>query len=146
VLVPSGLARRGLPVKDTLPLAPAALDAWLWRIDQAARLVMQRGAGLNEIELDWQPDGGWPLRRVLHHLARSERLYAAALDEALPDAGPARRYEEACRRFDKVERAAAKRGEDASVVYAGLYGVLAAPEEVVGLTLAIESELLAGAR
>jgi len=132
---------------DTLPLAPAALDAWLWRIDQAARLVVQRAAGLNEIELDWQPpDGGWPLRRVLHHLARSERLYAAALDEALPDAGPARRYEEACRRFDEVERAAAKHGEDASVVYAGLYGVLATPEEVVGLTLAIEGELLAGAR
>ena len=34
----------------------------------------------------------------------------------------------------------------ASVVYAGLYGVLNTTEEVVGLTLAIEGELLAGAR
>ena len=31
---------------DRLPLAPADLDAWLWRIDQAARLLAQRAAGL----------------------------------------------------------------------------------------------------
>jgi DinB superfamily len=132
---------------DRLPLVPAALDAWLWRIDQAARLVVQRAASLTETELDWlPPDGGWPLRRVLHHLARSERLYAAALDEALPDSDPAERYEEACRRLDEGLRAAAKRGEDTSIVYAGLYGVLATREELVGLTLAIEGELLTGAR
>jgi uncharacterized damage-inducible protein DinB len=128
---------------DRLELAPAALEAWLWRIDQAARLVVQRAAGLTDAELDWlPPDGGWPLRRVLHHLARSERLYAAALDEALPDADPRQRYEEACRRFGEVERAAAGRGEDASIVYAGLYGVLATREEVVDLVLAVEGELL----
>src|SRR5262245_27775283 len=38
---------------DTLPLAPADLDAWLWRIDQAARLVQTRAAALTEAELDW---------------------------------------------------------------------------------------------
>jgi hypothetical protein len=43
-------------------------------------------------------------------------------------------------------RAAAGRGEDASIVYAGLYGVLQTREEVVGLVLAIEGELLAGTR
>jgi len=46
-------------------------------VDQAARLVQQRTAMLTETELDWQPpDGGWPLRRVLHHLARWQWLYA----------------------------------------------------------------------
>lgn len=129
---------------DRLPLAPADLDAWLWRIDQAARLVAQRAAELSEVELDWlPPDRGWPLRRVLHHLARSERLYAAALDEALPDDDPSRRYEAACRRLDDGVRAAGERGKDESIVYAGLYGVLQTPEEVVGLVLAIEDELLA---
>lgn len=130
---------------DRLPLTRADLDAWLWRIDQAARLVQQRAAGLTEAELDWRPpDGGWPLRRVLHHLARSERLYAAALDEALPGGDPRPRYEEACRRLDEAVRAAAGRGRDESIVYPGLYGVLQAPEEVVELVLAIEGELLAG--
>jgi DinB family protein len=129
---------------DRLPLAPADLDAWLWRIDQATRLVIQRAAALSRAELDWlPPDGGWPLRRVLHHLARSERLYAAALDEALPDDDPARRYEEASRRLDDAVRAARDRGRDESIVYAGLYGVLQTPEEVVALVLTIESELLA---
>jgi hypothetical protein len=132
---------------DRLPLAPADLDAWLWRVDQASRLVVQRAAGLTEAELDWlPPDGGWPLRRVLHHLARSERLYAAALDEALPEGDPPHRYEEACERFGEVVRAAARRGEDASIVYAGLYGVLATPDEAVDLVLTIEGELLAGSR
>jgi hypothetical protein len=132
---------------DRLPLAPADLDAWLWRIDQATRLVVQRAAGLTEAELDWlPPDGGWPLRRVLHHLARSERLYAAALDEALPDEDPPHRYEEACRRFGEVVRVVAGRSEEASIVYAGLYGVLATPDEVVDLVLTIEGELLAGSR
>ena len=132
---------------DRGPLATADLDAWLWRIDQAARLVVQRAAGLTEAQLDWlPPDGGWPLRRVLHHLARSERLYAAALDEALPDADPVRRYEEACRRLGEAARAVSGRGESASIVYAGLYGGLAEPDEVISLALAIEGELLAGAR
>ena len=31
---------------DHLPLSPADLDAWLWRIDQAARFFVQRAAGL----------------------------------------------------------------------------------------------------
>ena len=129
---------------DRLPLAPADLDAWLWRIDQATRLVVRRAEQLSLAELDWlPPDGGWPLRRVLHHLARSERLYAAALDEALPDEDPARRYEAASRRLDDGVRAASDRGRDESTVYAGLYGVLQSPEEVVDLVLTIERELLA---
>lgn len=59
--------------EDRLPLTGADFDAWLWRIDQGARLLVQRAAGLSQAELDWAPpDGGWPLRRVLHHVARSE--------------------------------------------------------------------------
>ena len=131
---------------DRLPLPPEALAAWLWRIDQAAHLVTQHAAALTEAELDWPPpDGGWPLRRVLHHLARSERLYAAALDEALPDASPVARYEEACRRLDAAAREAERRGADPSAVYPGLYGVLSMPAQITELTLEIEGELLAGA-
>lgn len=141
--VPSGVT---LP-EDRLPLAQADLDSWLWRIDQAARLVQQRAAGLTEAELDWlPPDGRWPLRRVLHHLARSERLYAAALDEALPEADAEVRYKEACRRLDHEVRGAVSRVPDPSIIYAGLYGVLQTPGEVVDLVLAIEGELLAAER
>jgi len=132
---------------DVLPLAPADLDAWLWRIDQAARLVEQRAAGLSEAQLDWcPPDGGWPLRRVLHHLARSERLYAAALDEALPADDAQAGYHEACRRLDAAVREAGDRGADPSIVFAGLYGVLHTPADVVDLVLAIEGELRTAAR
>jgi hypothetical protein len=130
---------------DLLPLSAADLDAWLWRIDQTVRLVVQRAEALTVAELDWlPPDGGWPLRRVLHHLARSERLYAAALDEALLDEDPSRRYAEACRRLDAELGTAAGRGRDPSIVYAGLYGVLQSPEEVVDQVLTIEGELLRG--
>src|ERR687888_243564 len=41
-----------------------------------------------------------PLRRVLDHVARSEVLYAASFDEALPD-DPVARYVEADARFSK---------------------------------------------
>ena len=131
---------------DRLALLQPDLDAWLWRIDQAARLLRQRAAGLTAEELDWlPPDGGWPLRRVLHHVARSELLYSTSLDEALPSNDPRQRYAEACRRFDDAVCAAGSRDEHASVVYAGPYGVLRTPEQVIGDLLAIEGELLAGA-
>ena len=128
--------------EDRLSLSRPDLDAWLWRIDQAARLLAQRAAALTPAELDWlPPDGGWPLRRVLHHVARSELLYSASLDEALPDGDAATRYEEACRRLD--ERVQAVRDGDAQIVYAGLYGVLRTPGEVVDDVVTMEGELLA---
>jgi hypothetical protein len=52
-------------------------------------------------------------------------------------------FDAACRRFDEAIRAAFSRGEDASVVYPGLYGVLRTPKEVVDDVLTIEGELLA---
>jgi len=130
---------------DLLPLSQPDLEAWLWRIDQSARLLVQRAAGLTEAELDWEPPHeGWPLRRVFHHVARSELLYAAALDEALPEGDARSRYEEACRRLDEAVDAAAARGEDTSIVCAGLYGVIREAGEVLGDALAMEQELLAG--
>ena len=131
---------------DRLPLAAADLDAsWLWRIDQAARLVQQRAAELTQTELDWlPPDGGWPLRRVLHHLARSERLYAASLDEALPDGNPSTRFDEACHRLDEMVPVGRSRAGDPSVVFPGLYGVIHTPDEIMDQVLVMEGELLAG--
>ena len=60
--------------EDRLPLTAADLDGWFLRIDQATRLLVQRAAGLANDALDWQPpDGGWTLRRVLHHVATRNR-------------------------------------------------------------------------
>jgi len=130
---------------DRLPLTGSDLDAWLWRIDQAARLLAQHAAGLSAAELDWQPpDRGWPLRCVFHHVARSELLYSASLDEALPGEDPRDRYVDACRRLGEAVQVAEAHGDDPSVVYAGLYGVLRRAEEVLDDALLFESELLAG--
>jgi hypothetical protein len=131
---------------DQLPLTEPDLDAWLWRIDQAARLLVQHAGRLSEDEVDWRPpDGGWPLRRVFHHVARSELLYAASLDESIPAQDPRLRYLEACRRLEERVRATAVCGDDAGTVYAGLYGVLRTPAQVIADVLGIEAELLAGA-
>jgi DinB superfamily len=116
--------------EDRLPLDTADLDAWMWRIDQAVHLLGQRAAALSEDELDWQPpDGGWPLRRVLHHVARSELLYATALDDALPEE-PIARYAEARRRFDERFAAAWERREDGSILYVNTYGAVSTPDAV----------------
>src|SRR5438105_376098 len=129
--------------EDRLPLTAADLDAWLWRIDQAMRLLVQRAAALGEEELDWlPPDGGWPLRRVLHHVARSEVLYAASFDEALPE-DPAARYAEADTRLGARLGAARARAGDPSIVFPDPYGTLFTPAEVVDEVIALERELVA---
>ena len=131
--------------EDRLPLAASDLDAWLWRIDQATRLFIQRVESLSNDELDWQPpDGGWPLRRVAHHVARDEVFYAASLDDALPEDAMSR-YTEASRRLDERLRAGQMRGEDTSIVYAHLYGAPRTLEEVVREVLTVESGLLENA-
>ena len=128
--------------EDRLPLTVADLDAWLWRIDQAMRLLVQRAAALGEEELDWlPPDGGWPLRRVLHHVARSEVLYAASFDEALPE-DPAARYAEADTRLGQRLGAARARAGDPSIVFPDPYGTLFTPAEVVDEVIALERELV----
>jgi hypothetical protein len=132
--------------EDRLPLTIADLEAWLWRIDQAVRLLIQRAATLSDDELDWQPpDGGWPLRRVFHHVARSERLYAASFDEALPDE-PVARFQEADARFRKSLRSAEAAAVDPSIVFPDPYGTFFTPAEVIGEVLSLEDELLAQAR
>lgn len=86
--------------EDRVPLSDADLGAWMWRVDQTTRLVIQRASLLSENELDWAPpDGGWTLRRVVHHVASAEWLYATALEELLPDEAVGR-YREASRRFN----------------------------------------------
>src|SRR6058998_1551348 len=127
--------------EDRLPLTATDLDAWLWRIDQAMRLLIRRAAALSQDELDWQPpDGGWPLRRVLHHVARSEVLYAASFDEVLPD-DPVARYAEADARFSKRLVAARAMTDDPSIVFPDPYGTFFTPAGVVAEVLALESEL-----
>ena len=128
--------------EDRLPLTAADLDAWLWRIDQALLLLTQRAAGLSDDDLDWQPpDGGWPLRRVLHHVARSEVLYAASFDEALPE-DPVARYTEADARFETRLVAARAVADDPSIVFPDPYGTFFTPGAVVAEVLALESELV----
>lgn len=84
--------------EDTLPLTEADLSAWLWRIDLVVGLLTTRTSHLTSAQLDWQPpDGGWNLRRVIHHVARTYG-YAAWLDEALSEDAEAR-YIEANRRL-----------------------------------------------
>src|SRR5437867_1952929 len=131
--------------EDRLPLTARDLDGWLWRIDQALQLLIQRAATLGPDDLDWQPpDGGWPLRRVLHHVARSELLYAASFDERLPD-DPIARYEEADARLSQRLASHAING-DPSVVFPGPYGTLFTPAEVVAEVLALEKELVSRTR
>src|SRR5947208_215852 len=126
---------------DCLPLTADDLAAWLWRIDQVVLLLVHRAAGLSETELDWiPPDGGWPLRRVLHHVARSEILYSASLDEALPEE-PLARYVEAGRRFGERLTAAYTAGADPSILYITLYGVVSTPAGVAREVLSAETQL-----
>ena len=131
--------------EDRLPLTAADLNAWLWRIDMAVRRLAERAAALDADELDWRPpDGGWPLRRVLHHVARSELLYAAAFDEALPD-DLAARYVEADARLGKILLTSRERAGDPSVVFPDPYGTFRTPEDVVAEVVALEGELVAQA-
>ncbi len=128
--------------EDRLALASEDLEAWLWRIDQATRLFIQRVARLSTDELDWQPpDGGWSLRRVAHHVARDEVFYAASLDNALPE-DIIERYVDASRRLGKRVCASQERGDDISIVYAHLYGALYTLAEASREVLTIESSVL----
>jgi DinB superfamily len=92
-------------------------------------------------ELDWQPpDGGWPLRRILHHVARSEMLYAGSFDEALPR-DPVAGYARADVRLRTRLRAIPAR-LDPAVVYPNLHGTFLTPHRAMGEVLALERELL----
>jgi DinB family protein len=127
--------------EDRLPLAKNDLAAWMWRIDQALGLLIERAASLSEDELDWQPpDGGWSLRRVLHHVARSELLYAASFDEALPE-DPIARYTEADARFNARLVEARAVADDKSIAFPDPYGTFFTPDEVVEEVLALERDL-----
>jgi DinB superfamily len=128
--------------EDRLPLAAADLEAWLWRIDQAIRLLGGRADELTDDELDWAPpDGGWPLRRVIHHVARCEGLYATALDEA-PPADALTRYQRSARLLGARLEAAHDREGDPSIAYVNLYGVFHTAETAQGEVLDLEGSLI----
>src|SRR5262249_20672155 len=81
--------------EDRLPLTPSDLAVGLWRVDVAVGLLVERPGRRGDGDLDWHPpDGGGTLRRALHHVARSEVLYATSFDDPLPE-DPAARYAEA---------------------------------------------------
>jgi len=128
--------------EDRLPLTRSDLDAWLWRIDLATGLMVERARRLGGEELDWQPpDGGWTLRRVLHHVARSEVLYTSAFDDALPE-DPVARYAEAAARLGKSLTAASESAADPSIVFPDPYGTFFTLDGVVAEVVALERELL----
>jgi len=128
--------------EDSLPLTRPDLDAWLWRIDLATGLMVERARRLGDEALDWQPpDAGWTLRRVLHHVARSEVLYSTAFDDALPE-DPTARYAEADARLGECLTAARERAGDPSVVFPDPYGTFFTPDGVVAEVVALERELL----
>lgn len=121
--------------EDLQPLSARELHAWLWRIDQAIEVVAERARQLSPEQLDWTPpDGGWPLRQILHHLAGAELYYAVWMDEALPEEALAR-YTEANRRF-------AERLSQAFTALAAGQGVLFKPSSDGTLTAQQMAELV----
>ena len=72
---------------DRLPLSSSDLDAWLWRVDQAARLVRQRAGELTEAELDWRP----PQRRLAPPPRAASSCPVGTTLRSVNRRGPARR-------------------------------------------------------
>jgi len=127
--------------EDRLPLTPADLKAWLWRIDLAVEMVAQRAASLSAEQLDWiPPDGGWSLRHVLHHLASAEVYYAIWLDKALSEE-PVARYTEATQRFDQHLRQVLDSSADTHLAFFQ-GGTSITIEQAVQQVLEAEQELL----
>ncbi len=84
--------------EDHSPLSQQEFNAWLWRVDRVAALLTLRAQALSDTELDWQPpDGGWTLRKVLHHVASGAIAYSVWFESPLPN-DAMERYVEASRR------------------------------------------------
>lgn len=128
--------------EDHAPLSPSELEAWLWRIDLAVEMTVGRAARLSPQQLDWSPpDGGWPLRRTLYHLARAERFYSVWLDDALPESVPDR-YAEGSRRLRERLGAALAAPLPDDMLYTDDSGVSLTPAQIVEEVLAAEQALL----
>jgi DinB superfamily len=128
--------------EDVLPLSQADLDAWLWRIDLAVRMLGERAAELSIDELDWRPpDGGWSLRQMLHHAASAEEFYAVWMEEGLPEE-PGERYAAANRRLiDAIQRVVRIEGSEGMGVIDGENGERDA-EEILEEVLHEEQRLI----
>lgn len=85
--------------EDQNTLSREELQAWLWRIDIAMDLLIQKGSQLSPHELNWVPSqNSWSLNLVLHHVASAEEFYVAWLDDPLPQ-NPILHFSEANRRL-----------------------------------------------
>ena len=74
-------------------------------------------------------------------MARSEVLYASALDNALPD-DPVARYVAAAARLGEGLTVAKERAGDSSIVFPDPYGTFFTPDGVVAQVVTLERELL----
>jgi hypothetical protein len=130
--------------EDRVPLSPAELQSWLWRLDVTIGLLAQRAQALMANQLDWIPAaGGWTLRQMLRHVASAERYYVIWLDAAFVDE-PLARYQEANRRFVSQLRwvLAAPPAEQETLFRAG--GTPTTAEQVVEALLRAEQPALNG--
>ena len=114
-------------------LVPTPTDGWV----PSVVTVHDDRLPLTATDLDAWP----PLRRVLHHVARSELMYASALDTALPD-DPRARFAEAHRRLTERLAETTGRGADDGVLFVNGYGTVCTLDDVVDEVLAVDGELL----
>ena len=103
-----------------------------WHTDELGRALTERGHTSEVL----------PYEGLVARFPERERSSrATSLDDELPEDAP-NRYAEASRRLGERLRAGQTRGEDASIVYADLYGVPCTLEKVARDVLMGESGLV----
>lgn len=131
--------------EDRLPLTAADLGAWLWRIDLVVEGLAERASRLTSAELDWAaPDGGWTLRRMLHHLAVAEVYYVVWLDAAFSDETIARYAEASQRLSERVSQIATMPASERTALFANDEAGATTLAQVVQEVLVAEHALLGG--
>ena len=68
---------------------PPDLQRLLEELDATEAAAADLAGGVNEAQLNWQPDGGraWSIAQNLNHLARTTAIYADAMSKALDRLG-----------------------------------------------------------
>ncbi|HEX3723368.1 MAG TPA: DinB family protein [Nitrolancea sp.] len=129
--------------EDILPLTRRDLEAWLWRIDIAWRMLADRAERLSSAQLVWMPpDDDWNLARVLHHV--SQGFYVAWLDDPLPK-DPTARYAEATRRLHDAIAVADRHRSDPEVIWLAADAVYATPDDILAQLIETEAQLIRSA-